>query len=78
MLIVDHFTVTTRVDELFDDTGSVVAELTVAVLVIVLLFPRICTLTWTIAVPPAGVKPIEHVSTGGEPTGAGHPPSFES
>lgn len=34
-----YLTVTTRVDELFDETGSVVAEETLAVELIVPLFP---------------------------------------
>lgn len=63
--------VTTLVEVLLPGTGSVVAEATVAVLVMVFLLPWMKKLSWNVTVPPAGTVPSVQVKV--VPDGGGQP-----
>jgi hypothetical protein len=75
-------TVTFRVDVLFEATGSVVADATDALDVMVCLLPVMKKLTWKLIDPPAGMVTsagtdvYEHVNV--VPAGGGHQKLFET
>jgi hypothetical protein len=70
-----YLTVTTRVEVLLTALGSTVVEDTVAVLVIVFLFPWMKKLSWKVTVAPAPTVPRAQVNV--VPTGAGQPKLLE-
>ena len=71
-----YLTVTFRVELLLAEFASGVEDETVAVWLMVPLFPRMWKFSWYVFDPPAGIVPRLQVKT--TPEGSGQPASLET